>query len=572
MTLAFTDLDAPVPDLDALADRKDEVLRALAPDADLDACLAAVHDWDALRRGVATYRALVDLRFNQDTRDADARSARQAWDEARPRWTELTVSVMQALLDHPRRAELERELGAQAFALWETEVLAFDAATADALVTESRLSAEHVELLASARLSFNGEKLNLPGLLKYRQHADRELRHHAERAHWQWYEEHAADLDRIYDELVRERTGMARRLGLDDFVELGYRRMCRVDYDRADVDRLRAAVREHVVPFAAELRARQAATLGLDRLAAWDEQVHDPAGSPVPGGDAEWMTARAREVFDDMGPLGPFFRAMDTGGFLDLPAREGKAGGGFCTSFPTTGMPFVFANFNGTTADVKVLTHEVGHAFQCWVSREQPLADYHWPTMESAEIHSMSLEFLTWPHLERFFGSAGDDTTDDTADGVDPADRYRRAHLSDAVLFLPYGTLVDHFQHEVYSRPRLSPAQRHEVWRELERTYLPWRDWGDLPYPASGASWQRQRHIYGMPFYYIDYVLAQLCALQFLARSRADPVAALNDYVTLCRRGGSAPFRELTTSAGLRSPFDPGCVADVIDTARAALA
>jgi len=563
-TPSFAEIDAPEPDLRVLATRTDEVVDALGPDSALEACIDAVNVWDGLRRDVATYEALVELRYHQATDDPGARARRQAWDEARPRWTELTVTVKRALLTHPRRAELERALGAQAFALWESEVLAFDPAIKDALVAEAGLTAEYVELLASARVSFNGEELNLPELVKYRQHADRELRHEAERAHWQWYAANSGELDRIFDDLVRGRTGMARQLGLGDFVELGYRRMCRVDYDRADVEGLRAAVREHVVPFAAELRRRQGATLGLDaasgpdRLAAWDEQVHDRAGNPVPGGGPEWLMARAREMFDEMGPLGPFFRLMDDGGYLDLPARPGKSGGGFCTSFPTVGMPFVFANFNGTKTDVDVFTHEMGHAFQCYQSREQPLSDYHWPTFESAEIHSMSLEFLTWPHMERFFGPT-------------EAERYRGAHLTDALLFLPYGTAVDHFQHEVYSRPDLAPSERHHVWRELERTYLPWRDWGDLPYPASGASWQRQRHIYGMPFYYIDYVLAQVCALQFWARARTDPAAALEDYVALCGRGGSAPFRELARSAGLRSPFDDGCLADVVAAAREVL-
>ena len=220
-------------------------------------------------------------------------------------------------------------------------------------------------------------------------------------------------------------------------------------------------------------------------------------------------------------------------------------------------MPFVFANFNETKTDVQVFTHEIGHAFQHFQSRDQPLSDYLWPTMESAEIHSMSLEFLTWPHMERFFG--------------DGAERYRRAHLADALLFIPYGTAVDHFQHEMYSRPDLTPAQRHEAWRDLERLYLPWRDWGGLSRPALGASWQRQRHIYAMPFYYIDYVLAQTCALQFWIRSSNDFDGALGDYLTLCAKGGSAPFGELLGSTGMRSPFDDRCLAQVIDAARATL-
>ncbi|HTC81785.1 MAG TPA: M3 family metallopeptidase, partial [Acidimicrobiia bacterium] len=274
-------------------------------------------------------------------------------------------------------------------------------------------------------------------------------------------------------------------------------------------------------------------------------------------GDHDWMLARAAEMFDAMGDLGPFFRRMARGGFLDLADRTGKAGGGFCTSFPTEGMPFVFANFNGTKGDVEVFSHEMGHAFQSYESRDLPLADYLWPTSESAEIHSMSLEFLTWPHMERFFGA--------------DAARFRRVHLAEALLFLPYGTAVDHFQHEIYRRPAMSPAERHELWRSMEQTYLPWRDWGDLAYPAKGGRWQHQRHIYLAPFYYIDYVLAQTCALQFWVRSERDREAAMRDYVALCRRGGAAPFRSLVASAGLTSPFEPGCLPEVVEAARAAM-
>ena len=557
-TLNFDDVSVAVPDLDALAGRMGALEEALGSASTLDECLGAVRTWDDLRRQVSTYGALVELRFCQDTTDDDRKAVREAWDEEAPRWTELDVSMQRALLGHRRRPELEAALGAQAFALWESQVLAFDPLIKADLVAESKLAAEYVELLASAELSFAGEHLNLSSIQKYQEAAERSVRHDAERVYWDWFAAHGEVLDRIFHDLVRVRTGIARTLGAEDFVAVGYRRMCRVDYDRDDVERLRAAVREHVVPLAAELRARQAVALGVEHLYAWDEPVHDKAGNPSPLGDHDWMVARGREMFDDMEPLGPFFRRMEAGGFLDLAGRKGKAGGGFCTGFASYGMPFVFANFNGTKHDVEVFTHEMGHAFQAYQSRHQPLSDYLWPTMESGEIHSMSLEFLTWPHMERFFG--------------DDAERFRRLHLTGALLFLPYGTAVDHFQHEIYARPDLTADERHELWRQMERTYLPWRDWDDLAYPARGAAWQPLLHVYAMPFYFIDYVLAQVCALQFWSRALTDRGAALHDYVALCTRGGSAPFGELTRSAGLDSPFDEGFLSAVVDQARAALA
>jgi oligoendopeptidase F len=159
--------------------------------------------------------------------------------------------------------------------------------------------------------------------------------------------------------------------------------------------------------------------------------------------------------------------------------------------------------------------------------------------------------------MERFFG--------------DDADRFRRVHLAEALLFLPYGTAVDHFQHEIYARPKMRAAERHDLWRSMEQTYMPWRDWGDLAYPAKGGRWQHQRHIYLAPFYYIDYVLAETCALQFWVRAERDRDAAMADYVALCRRGGEAPFRSLVASAGLTSPFEDGCLAEVVEAARAVL-
>ena len=187
--------------------------------------------------------------------------------------------------------------------------------------------------------------------------------------------------------------------------------------------------------------------------------------------------------------------------------------------------------------------------------RENFPIDYLWPTAEACEIHSMGLEFLTWPQMDRFFGSG---------DG----DRFRAIHLEESLLFLPYGVAIDHFQHKVYENPDATPAERHAMWQEMERTYLPWRDYGDLARPGEGGFWQVQLHVYRYPFYYIDYTLAQTCALQFWKRSEEDFAEAMEAYVALCRRGGEAPFQELVKGAGLISPFEPGCLSDVVTHAR----
>ncbi len=547
-----TAMKVPTPDLDEVTADYDKLEARLDAAEDHDARLEVIRDWDGLRRRLDSWRSLAHLRFNQETDNNEYRTEREQCDEMTPRLTRLDVSLKRKLLASPHRPALEEKYGAQAFALWESDVMAFEPIIEEDLVQEAKLEAQYVDLLAHARIGFRGKALNLPQIRRHATGPHRDTRHEAEQARWAWFTDHTPELDRIFDELVRLRTSMAHKLGFASYVELGYRRMQRVDYDAADVARFRSQVRQHVVPLAAALRQRQAARLGVERLYFWDEAVHDPMGNPEPMGDYDWMLSRAQEMFDAMHPdLASFFAMMRDRGLLDLQARNGKSDGGFCTGFPIWGVPFIFGNFNGSKADVEVFTHENGHAFQFHrSSSSMELLDYIWPTAESCEVHSMGLEFLTWPHMELFFGER--------------AERFRRNHLTDSLLFLPYGAAVDHFQHLVYERPEASGDERREMWQEMERTYLPWRRYRDLAHPAAGGFWQLQRHIYINPFYYIDYCLAQTCALQFWLRSREDADATLNAYVALCNRGGRLPFQALVQSAGLASPFDEGVLEHVV--------
>jgi M3 family oligoendopeptidase len=557
--LTIDDLQSERPEYETAAAKYREIEAALSAARTAGEAMDAAQRWDRLRRDTETWSALVYLRFNQDTGNEAFKREREYCDELAPRLTDLDVRIKRLLLASPQRAELQKRFGPQAFALWEADVLAFNPSIELHLVRESKLQAEYSELTAAAEVEFRGAKYNLSGIVKFREDADRGTREGAERARWQWYADNRLALDRIFDDQVKLRHEMAQKLGYDDYVGLGYKRMKRVDYSQSDVEKFRAEVRQHLVPLALELRKQQAAALRVDRFMFWDDAVHDPSGNPTPHGDHDWMVERAHTMFDAMHPsLGRFFQLMRDARLTDLKNRDRKAPGGFCTSFPNHGLPYIFANFNGTMHDVLVFTHEMGHAYQCYLSREQPLLDYLWPTYESCEIHSIGLEYLTWPHMEVFFEQ--------------DAERFRRLHLTQGLLFIPYGVAVDHFQHLVYERPAASPAERHAMWQEMERTYLPWRDYGDLPHVPGGGFWQFQRHIYLCPFYYIDYTLAQTCALQLWARAQRDPRGTLEAYNALCARGGEAPFQELARSAGLVSPFQPGCLKDVVAEARQALA
>ena len=554
----FSDIHAPKPEIETLNAEYDGWLDTIQKDP--SQTVDCVRQWDDRRRSLSTWIALVELRFNQDTKNPDYQEARQQCDRLRPKLTELDVKMKRQLLEPQHREQVQREYGEHVTRLWEVDVLTYDPIIEEDLVQESELEAAYNELLAGAELQFRGETYNHSEITKFLESPDRQTRHEADQVQWQWFADNRSTLDDVYDQLVRLRHAMAGKLGFQNYIELGYRRMMRIDYSRSDVEAYRANVLQHVVPLAAEMNRQQAGRLGLkeDEFRHWDEALHDQQDNPKPQSDYDVLIRAAQEMFNDLGHgLDEFFRLMCDADLMDLKIRSGKAGGGFCTSFDSYGLPYIFANFNGTKGDVEVFTHEMGHAFQGYMSRKQSLLDYLWPTYESCEIHSMGLEFLTYPYMDRFFG--------------DDADRFRTIHLSQALKFLPYGVAVDQFQHLVYDQPDVTPTKRFEFWKQTEQQYLPWRDYGDLTHPAEGGRWQLQRHIYMYPFYYIDYTLAQACALQFWVRADEDREATMKDFVNLCRRGGEAPFQELVRSANLISPFKQGCLDNVVKQASSVL-
>lgn len=551
----FADIKVETPDLKKIEQEYQQINTALDRAQTRLQKEQALQQWEDLRRRLNSWSELTSLHFSQDTGNEIYQEEQEYSDEIQPKLTALEVAMKRRLLSSPDRPELESILGQHAFNLWMADVTTFEPAIEQDLVQESQLINQYVGLLASAKIEFAGDMLNLSGIRKYTEDSDRTLRHQSETARWQFFTQHQEQLDQIYDELVKLRHGMAQKLGYDNYIGLGYQRMQRIDYDQADVERYRQEVVQQVVPLAQKIIAAKKAKLNLDRVYFWDESVFDTQGNPAPQGGRDWMLQQAQLMFDEMHPeLGSFFNMMAQGNLLDLENRPSKAGGGFCTSFPDYGVPYIFANFNGTKADVEVFTHEMGHAFQAWQSRNLPVYDYLWPTLESCEIHSMSLEFLTWSQIDKFFGQQ--------------SDRFRQIHLAESILFLPYGCAVDHFQHLVYANPKATPQERNQMWQQMEARYLPWRDYGDLAYPAQGGLWQEKQHIYCSPFYYIDYTLALCCAMQFWVKAESDFTSTLNEYISLCKLGGKAPFQELVNAANLVSPFQAGSLAAVVNQAR----
>ena len=506
---------------------------------------------DSFSRDYSTYQSMASLNFSRNINDEDAKSEKEYYDSITPDMTESYNLFDKALNASSFKKEISEKFGDTFLNQIELNLKTFDSKIKEMLKEEIDLKNEYTKLTAGAKIEFDGQEYNLAGLGPFHSDSDRDVRKKSYEARFDWFKKNEYELDNIYDKLVKLRHKIAVELGYDNFVELGYYRMGRSDYGPKEVANFRKQIVENVVPIVNVLLEKKREILGLDHLYFYDG-INFKDGDPTPKGTPEELVSAAQKMYHELSAeTGKFFDIMVNEELMDLVNREGKRPGGFCTSFPKYERPYIFSNFNGTDHDITVLTHEAGHAFQNFSSRHQPLVNYHWPTMESAEIHSMSMEFFTWPWMEKFF-------KEDT-------DRFKYKHISGSLSFLPYGACVDHFQHWVYENHEATPKQRKDKWLELESIYLPQRDYGDMVFAKDGGIWQGQLHIYQMPFYYIDYTLAQTCAFQFWINSEQNKEKAWGRYMDLCKAGGSLSFTKLIDLAKLDSPFNDGCLEKVVD-------
>lgn len=559
--IKFKDMPYERPDLKAVENQIKDLTRQLVEAPDYASAREAFLGHERLHRQVSTLDQISYIRHSIDTRDDFYQGERDFWDESMPQIMGFENEWTKAMLQSPFRADFAREYGDLMFVNAEIEERSFSEAIVGEMQRENKLTTAYAKLIASAQIPFEGGTYTLSQLTPFKNDADDARRLAAWKAEGAWYKGYQAELDRIYDELVHLRDTMGRKLGHDNYLPLGYDRMQRNCYGKEDIERFRDAVVAYVVPLCEEIYRDQAARLGMSYpLSFSDAQLLFRSGNPKPQGTPEDILAQGKRFYDELSPeTSEFFRTMLDCELMDVLSTEGKEGGGYCTDLALYELPFIFANFNGTQGDVEVITHEAGHAFECYLNCGRTPSSYTWPTSEACEVHSMSMEFFAWPWCEGFFGP-------DTR-------KYLYSHLTGAVTFIPYGTMVDHFQHLMYERPELTPAERHATWRELMGTYMPWiRLDGDIPFYADGEGWQRQSHIYEVPFYYVDYCFAQTVALEFWAMIQEDQKDAWEHYMAYTRLGGSLTFTELLDRAGLKSPFDEGCLRDICGKARSWLA
>ncbi len=549
--MKFSEMPYTRPDMEKIKAGALDALQKIENARSAAEVLAAYKDHDERSREINTLFSLAYTRHTIDTRDPFYEGENDYSDEVGPAVQELNKRVELALLRSPFRPELERELGSLLFKNLEISVRTMKPEIMELMTEENKLQSRYQKLCATALVEWEGAMIPLPKLGPYKQSTDRATRRRAFAAACQWLEDNREELDELYDKLVKNRDAQGKAMGYESYIPLAYDRLGRNCYGPREVSAFREQIARDMVPVAEKVRREQARRLGLDHLTIYDASLRFPDGNAIPQGSAEELLSVAHKMYRELSPETAEFADFLFGNeLLDVLSKEGKAPGGYCTSFPLYKAPFIFSNFNGTSGDVDVLTHEAGHAFADYrSSRKGYLSDLESPTMEACECHSMSMEFLTAPWHEGFFGPQ--------------TKKYERSHCEDALTFIPYGCMVDEFQHRMFENPGLNPEERNRTWLELEKKYRPGMDYDGLPCYSRGALWQQQLHIYECPFYYIDYCMAQSVALQFWQASLRDREDAWRRYLAFVDAGGTKTFEGLVAEAGLKLPYAPGAIAEV---------
>lgn len=549
--MKFKDMPYERVDFDRVKKEMDEIMEEFDAAKNGEEQFEVHKKYYALSDRVSTLYTIAHIRYDIDTSDEFYEKEHEYYDEMLPMFESMALKYARKLYQSPYREYLEKKIGSVAFKNIELREKSMDEKLIPLMQEENALTMEYNKLIASAKIRFDGKELNLSLMRPYLVHRDRSVRAAAWKEYGAFFEANAEKLDEIYDKLVKNRTAQARKMGYENYVELGYYRMGRNCYGQKEVESYREQVKRDFVPFAERLHERRRRRLGLDKLSYIDDAVYFTEGNPAPVGTPGEILAAGQRMYSELSPeTKEFYDFMMDNELFDVLGRKTKKAGGYMTYMPLYNSPFVFANFNGTSGDVDVITHECGHAFQGYLSGMDPVREHADIGMETAEIHSMSMEFFTQEWMLLFFG--------------DRAEDYIEMHLEDSAAFIPYGCMVDEFQHIVYANPDMTPAERHAAWLKLEKEYRPHQDYGDDAFFGKGGIWQKQQHIYNSPFYYIDYCLAQTCALQYKVKMDDDYKAAWESYLKLCKLSACDFYTNMIREVGLDSPFEPGCMKNIV--------
>ncbi len=548
----FSELQYVRPDLAETQRLIKEAAEALKNAQSYEEAKAALLKKQEVMSEVETLGTIANIRHDVNTADAFYDAEVKFINDANAKLSVLLKEFSEALAGSSFRSEFEKEYGDQLFRILDADIKTTGEEIVDCLIEEGDLRTAYAKTAASCKTTFRGEECNFYGLLKHMLSTDREERKEALQAWAALYESVSDKLDDIYAKLCANRRVQAQRLGFDNYIDMVYLSRYRFDYKPEDIERFRNAIAKYVTPVAAKIHEARAKRLGVEKLEYYDEELFFPEGNSTPDKDTAGMIKAAQQMYRELSPeTAEFFDFMVSYDLFDLETKPNKHLGGYCTGLPKYKAPFIFSNFNKTSADTEVLTHEAGHAFEAYTaSRTQELMEYMFSTSEVNEIHSMGMEFFTDPWYDLFYPQG-------------EGKRYRYEHLADSFANLTYLVSVDEFQHRVFEGEQPDAKELRRIWRKIENTYMPWRSYDGIEFLEEGGFWMQKQHIFLYPFYYVDYALAMLCALQLYLRMRTNREEAWNDYLKLCKLGGSLGYFELLQAANLKNPFEEETVKEV---------
>ena len=550
--MKFSEYPYKRPDVEAVKASLCVCAEKIRNAAEASEAVAAYDEASKITDSCMCMGSIAYVRNTVNTADEFYEEERDWFDQVSPELSEILNEINAAMLDSSLRGELQAHYGELLFKNMEISRRSFKPELIPLMQEASKLESQYQKLYASLTVEFDGKTMPLPMLGPYKSSADRAVRRAAFEAEGKAFDAHREELDEIYDKLVKNRNAQGRLVGYDNYIQLGYDRLGRNCYGAKELAAFREQIARDLVPIIAEVKEAQRKRIGVDRLCIYDDGFRFADGNAAPEGTSDEILAAAKSMYQELSPeTKEFIEFMFDGELFDVLSREGKAPGGYCTSFGDYKAPFIFSNFNGTSDDVDVLTHEAGHAFAFYRSMHNPNVhpSLREPTIEACEVHSMSMEFLTQDFHRNFFG--------------ENTKKYELAHCEDSLDFIPYGCMIDEFQHRMYENENLTPAERNELWKELEQKYRPWLSMDELPFYGRYSHWQWKLHVYLHPLYYIDYCMAQTIAFQLWTLSMTDREAAWKKYLAFVDAAGTKTFADLCTNAGLRIPYEEGTMRDI---------
>ena len=548
----FKDLEYTRPSFEETEKEICETLKEFREATDYETAKNALFRKQDISNEFRTMASIAHIRHDVDMADPFYDEEIQYLNSVMPKLSIVMKEFNEALASSGFRKDFENEFGDQLFRLLDADIRTNSSEVVEERITEAGLVNEYSKIAASCKTLFRGKECNFYGLLKHMLSTDRNERKEAFESWAALYESVSDRLDDVYDRLCTVRRKIADKLGFDNYTDLAYLSRHRFDYKPEDIERFRKAVVSYIVPIAEEIHESQRKRLGLEKLEYYDEQLFFPDGNSTPDKDTAGMVKAATTMYRELSKeTGEFFDFMVEYDLFDLETKPNKRLGGYCTGLPKYKAPFIFSNFNKTSADTEVLTHEAGHAFESYIAnRNQVLSEYTHSTSEINEIHSMSMEFFTEPWYPLFYPEG-------------EGDRYIYEHLADSLANITYLVSVDEFQHKVYEKEQPSAQGLRTIWKDIERKFLPWRSYDHNDFLNNGGFWMQKQHIFMYPFYYVDYALAMICALQYYLWMRKDRTGAWNSYMKLCSLGGSLGYFDLLKEAGLKNPFEEDTIREV---------